>query len=69
MHGSRSKIPGKNIVKQRCAGGFNSGVKGLIMSEYRISRTGTCRQPDSNVSHHEATMVSQSKFSSTSEHF
>jgi hypothetical protein len=29
MHSSRSKIPSKNLVRQRCAEGINSDAKGL----------------------------------------
>jgi hypothetical protein len=36
MHGSRSKIRSKTSRQERCAGGFNSGVKGLI---YAVEKT------------------------------
>jgi hypothetical protein len=34
MHGSRSKIPSKNLVRQRRAEGFNSGVNGLMVVNF-----------------------------------
>jgi hypothetical protein len=33
MYGSRNKIPSKKSRQQRCAEGFNSGVKVLITSK------------------------------------
>jgi hypothetical protein len=33
MHGSRSKITSKNLVRQRCAEEFNSGGKGFTQQQ------------------------------------
>jgi hypothetical protein len=41
MHGSRSKIPSKNnLVRQRSAEVFNSGVKGLSLKNKRTMSGG-----------------------------
>jgi hypothetical protein len=48
MHGSRSKISGKNLVRQRWAERFNYGVKSLILpvplllSQHLINMYVTC---------------------------
>jgi hypothetical protein len=39
MHGSRSKIRSKNLVRQGCAVGYNSGVKGLTLGTPTFART------------------------------
>jgi hypothetical protein len=39
MDGSRSKIPRKNLVRQRCAEEFNSGVKELRVAVVSVITT------------------------------
>jgi hypothetical protein len=45
MYGSRSKIPSKNLVRQRRAEGFNFGVKGL-KKKYEVHFTECVTQTD-----------------------
>jgi hypothetical protein len=40
MYGSRSKITIQNLVRQYCAEGFNSGVKGLIHTNVATAEVG-----------------------------
>jgi hypothetical protein len=46
MHGSRSKFPSKNFVRQLYAEGYNSGIRGLNRSAFggKVRLENTCPQ-------------------------
>jgi hypothetical protein len=63
MHGSRSRIYSKNLVRQRCAERFNLGFKGLISvaknsKSARYSLTADSKQICSNARRHKRKLLS-----------
>jgi hypothetical protein len=49
VHGSRSKIPSKNLFRQRCAEGFNFGVKMLMNVHCFVPKAGVEPTHESHV--------------------